>query len=91
MAARANTVHHRSICSDVDLRINLTVLTTFLPAGKETVNSMYGTRVAVLAGDFLFAESSWGLAQLDNLEVRLPCLFVVCVTVSSRTRCTACW
>lgn len=30
---------------------------------------MYGTRVAVLAGDFLFAESSAGLAQLDNLEV----------------------
>ena len=41
-------------------------------AGKETVNSMYGTRTAVLAGDFLFAQSSWGLAQLDNLEVWLP-------------------
>jgi geranylgeranyl pyrophosphate synthase len=35
------------------------------------VNSLYGTRVAVLAGDFLFAESSAGLAQLDNLEVRI--------------------
>ena len=33
---------------------------------------MYGTRVAVLAGDFLFAESSAGLANLDNLEVRAP-------------------
>lgn len=33
---------------------------------------MYGTRVAVLAGDFLFAESSAGLANLDNLEVRRP-------------------
>lgn len=43
-------------------------------AGKETVNSMYGTRIAVLAGDFLFAESSAGLARLDNLEVSLlPC------------------
>jgi all-trans-nonaprenyl-diphosphate synthase len=30
---------------------------------------MYGTRVAVLAGDFLFAQSSWFLANLDNLEV----------------------
>lgn len=40
-------------------------------AGKATVNSMYGTRVAVLAGDFLFAQSSWFLANLDNLEVRL--------------------
>lgn len=40
-----------------------------LRRGKETVNSLYGTRVAVLVGDFLFAQSSWGLAQLDNLEV----------------------
>jgi hypothetical protein len=39
-------------------------------AGKTTVNSLYGTRVAVLAGDFLFAQSSWFLANLDNLEVR---------------------
>ena len=30
---------------------------------------MYGTRVAVLAGDFLFAQSSWFLANLDNMEV----------------------
>lgn len=37
--------------------------------GKTTVNSLYGTRVAVLAGDFLFAQSSWFLANLDNLEV----------------------
>ncbi|KAF5835267.1 isoprenoid synthase domain-containing protein [Dunaliella salina] len=37
--------------------------------GQTTVNSMYGTRVAVLAGDFLFAQSSWFLANLDNLEV----------------------
>ncbi|KAI7837450.1 hypothetical protein COHA_008708 [Chlorella ohadii] len=37
--------------------------------GKETVNSMFGTRVAVLAGDFLFAQSSWFLANLDNMEV----------------------
>jgi all-trans-nonaprenyl-diphosphate synthase len=37
--------------------------------GKETVNSLYGTRVAVLAGDFLFAQSSWFLANLDNMEV----------------------
>ena len=39
-------------------------------AGKQTVNSLFGTRVAVLAGDFLFAQSSWFLANLDNLEVR---------------------
>lgn len=38
--------------------------------GKETINSKYGTRVAVLAGDFLFAQSSWFLANLENIEVR---------------------
>jgi all-trans-nonaprenyl-diphosphate synthase len=37
--------------------------------GKDTVNSLYGTRVAVLVGDYLFAQSSWYLANLDNLEV----------------------
>ena len=39
-------------------------------AGKTTVNSLYGSRVAVLVGDYLFAQSSWYLANLDNLEVR---------------------
>jgi geranylgeranyl pyrophosphate synthase len=37
--------------------------------GKETINSTYGTRVAVLAGDYLFAQSSWFLANLENIEV----------------------
>jgi hypothetical protein len=41
-------------------------------AGKMTVNSRFGTKVAVLAGDFLFAQSSWYLANLDNLEVCCP-------------------
>jgi hypothetical protein len=40
-----------------------------LLVGKATINSTYGTRVAVLVGDFLFAQSSWALANLDNLEV----------------------
>ncbi|NEO25859.1 MAG: solanesyl diphosphate synthase [Kamptonema sp. SIO4C4] len=34
-----------------------------------TVNTLFGNRVAVLAGDFLFAQSSWYLANLDNLQV----------------------
>ncbi len=34
-----------------------------------TVNSLYNNRVAVLAGDFLFGQSAWYLANLDNLEV----------------------
>jgi geranylgeranyl pyrophosphate synthase len=43
-----------------------------------TVNSRFGTKVAVLAGDFLFAQSSWFLANLDNLEVSTA-LSVSCV------------
>jgi all-trans-nonaprenyl-diphosphate synthase len=37
--------------------------------GISTVNANFGNRIAVLAGDFLFAQSSWYLANLDNLEV----------------------
>jgi all-trans-nonaprenyl-diphosphate synthase len=37
--------------------------------GVPTVHSSFGNRIAVLAGDFLFAQSSWYLANLDNLEV----------------------
>ncbi|MBD2593463.1 solanesyl diphosphate synthase [Nostoc sp. MBR 210] len=37
--------------------------------GVATVHSLFGNRIAVLAGDFLFAQSSWYLANLDNLEV----------------------
>jgi all-trans-nonaprenyl-diphosphate synthase len=37
--------------------------------GVATVHSRFNSRVAVLAGDFLFAQASWHLADLDNLEV----------------------
>jgi all-trans-nonaprenyl-diphosphate synthase len=37
--------------------------------GVATVHSRFGNRVAVLAGDFLFAQASWYLANLDNLTV----------------------
>jgi len=37
--------------------------------GVATVHSRFNSRVAVLAGDFLFAQASWHLANLDNLEV----------------------
>ena len=40
-----------------------------LRRGNPTVNSRFGNRVAVLAGDFLFAQASWYLANLDSLEV----------------------
>jgi len=37
--------------------------------GVETVHSRFNTRVAVLAGDFLFAQASWHLANLDDVNV----------------------
>jgi all-trans-nonaprenyl-diphosphate synthase len=37
--------------------------------GIPTVHASFGNRIAILAGDFLFAQSSWYLANLDNLEV----------------------
>ncbi len=49
---------HDDVVDESDLRRNV-----------PTVHSQFGNRVAVLAGDFLFAQSSWYLANLDNLEV----------------------
>ena len=37
--------------------------------GYVTVNNEFSNKIAVLAGDFLFAQSSWYLANLNNLEV----------------------
>ena len=37
--------------------------------GVPTVHSQFNPKVAVLAGDFLFAQASWHLANLDDLEV----------------------
>nr|YP_009774069.1 prenyl transferase [Caulacanthus okamurae]QIZ74686.1 prenyl transferase [Caulacanthus okamurae] len=37
--------------------------------GVKTVHYTFSTKIAVLAGDFLFAQSSWYLANLNNLEV----------------------
>jgi all-trans-nonaprenyl-diphosphate synthase len=37
--------------------------------GIPTVHASFGNRIAVLAGDFLFAQASWYLANLDNLTV----------------------
>lgn len=49
---------HDDVVDEADLRRNV-----------ETVNNLFGNKIAVLAGDFLFAQSSWYLANLDNLEV----------------------
>nr|YP_009237774.1 prenyl transferase [Gracilariopsis lemaneiformis]YP_009294620.1 prenyl transferase [Gracilariopsis chorda]AJO68461.1 prenyl transferase [Gracilariopsis lemaneiformis]AML79843.1 prenyl transferase [Gracilariopsis lemaneiformis]AOM66880.1 prenyl transferase [Gracilariopsis chorda] len=37
--------------------------------GVDSVHSAFSTKIAILAGDFLFAQSSWYLANLNNLEV----------------------
>lgn len=37
--------------------------------GIETVHSTFTNKIAILAGDFLFAQSSWYLANLNNLSV----------------------
>lgn len=37
--------------------------------GIDTVNTLFDNRVAVLAGDYLFGQAAWYLANLDNLEV----------------------
>ena len=49
---------HDDVVDEAELRRNV-----------PTVNSLFDNRVAVLAGDFLFAQSSWYLANLDNLLV----------------------
>lgn len=37
--------------------------------GIPTVHSLFGNRIAIQAGDFLFAQASWYLANLESLEV----------------------
>nr|QCI08382.1 Prenyl transferase [Ptilothamnion sphaericum] len=37
--------------------------------GLNTVHNIFNKKVAILAGDFLFAQSSWYLANLNNLSV----------------------
>ena len=49
---------HDDVLDEADLRRNV-----------PTVNSLFDNRIAILSGDFLFAQSSWYLANLDNLEV----------------------
>ena len=49
---------HDDVVDEADLRRNV-----------ETVNNLFDNKIAVLAGDFLFAQSSWYLANLDNLQV----------------------
>ncbi|CAN1845300.1 Solanesyl diphosphate synthase 1, chloroplastic [Linum perenne] len=58
------TTNHRRLAEIIEM-----IHTASLIHDDETVHQLYGTRVAVLAGDFMFAQSSWYLANLENLEV----------------------
>ncbi|MCS7031193.1 MAG: solanesyl diphosphate synthase [Gloeomargarita sp. SKYG116] len=49
---------HDDVVDGADMRRNV-----------PTVHTYFGNRVAILAGDYLFAQSSWYLANLDNLTV----------------------
>jgi all-trans-nonaprenyl-diphosphate synthase len=49
---------HDDVVDEAELRRNV-----------PTVNNLFDNRIAVLAGDFLFAQSSWYLANLNNLDV----------------------
>lgn len=63
----------------------------FSISGKTTVNSLYGTRVAVLAGDFLFAQASWGLANLENIEVSTCGIFAIPTAIVLRNQLSISW
>ena len=69
------TEHHRRLAEITEMIHTASLVhddvidTAETRRGVSTVNADFGNRVAVLAGDFLFAQSSWYLANLDNLEV----------------------
>lgn len=48
----------------------------------ESVNQVFGNKLAILGGDFLLSRASISLARLRNLEVRQPavgrCFFLLC-------------
>jgi all-trans-nonaprenyl-diphosphate synthase len=52
------SLFHDDVVDESDLR-----------RGVETVNYRFGNRIAIQAGDFMFAQASWYLANLDNLQV----------------------
>ncbi|CAN8292958.1 unnamed protein product [Cochlearia groenlandica] len=69
------TVEHRRLAEIIEMIHTASLIhddvldESDMRRGKETVHELFGTRVAVLAGDFMFAQASWYLANLENLEV----------------------
>ncbi len=52
------SLFHDDVVDEADLR-----------RGIPSAHSLFGNRIAIQVGDFLFAQASWYLANLDNLEV----------------------
>jgi all-trans-nonaprenyl-diphosphate synthase len=75
LAGQEVTVRHRRLAEITEMIHTASLVhddvvdESSLRRGVPTVNSSFDNRVAVLAGDFLFAQSSWYLANLDNLTV----------------------
>jgi len=75
MAGQDLTAHHRRLAEITEMIHTASLVHDDVVDEAETrrnsptVNSVFGNRAAVLAGDFLFAQSSWYLANLDNLMV----------------------
>ncbi|XP_014501923.1 probable solanesyl-diphosphate synthase 3, chloroplastic [Vigna radiata var. radiata] len=69
------TVKHRRLAEIIEMIHTASLIhddvldESDLRRGKKTMHQIFGTRVAVLAGDFMFAQSSWYLANLENIEV----------------------
>lgn len=69
------TLRHRRLAEITEMIHTASLVHDDVVDGSEvrrnvpTVNSLYNNGVAVLAGDFLFGQSAWYLANLDNLEV----------------------
>jgi hypothetical protein len=49
--------------------------------GKDSVNQVFGNKLAVLAGDFVLARASLSLARLRNIEVCVGSSLWVCQSV----------
>ncbi|WVZ00091.1 hypothetical protein V8G54_026160 [Vigna mungo] len=75
VVARELTVKHRRLAEIIEMIHTASLIhddvldESDLRRGKKTMHQIFGTRVAVLAGDFMFAQSSWYLANLENIEV----------------------
>ncbi|NET37714.1 MAG: solanesyl diphosphate synthase [Cyanothece sp. SIO1E1] len=75
MVGREITIKHRRLAEITEMIHTASLVhddvldESDMRRGVSTVNSSFGNRVAILSGDFLFAQSSWYLANLDNLEV----------------------